>query len=78
MIPLHPFSYAFASEIGSTSMNVAALSSLTAIYPHLADKLLAFSSISNLISVVFGIYVYIFISLPLTEKLYNKLHGHFN
>ncbi len=78
VIPLHPFSYALASGIGSTSMNVAALSSLIAIYPQLADKLLAFSGISNLISVVFSIYVYIFISLPLTEKLYDKLQGFFN
>lgn len=76
-LPLHPYSYALASGIGSTSMNVAAVSSLTTIYPPLTDKLLAYSGLSNLISVVFSIYVYMFISLPLTEKLYDKLHGYF-
>ena len=78
VVPLHPYSYALATGIGSTSMNVAALSSLTAMYPDLSGKLLAYSGISNLISVVFSIYVYMFISLPLTEKLYERLHGYFN
>ena len=77
LVPLHPYSYALATGIGSTSMNVAALSSLTASYPDISDKLLAFSGISNLISLIFGIYVYIFISLPLTEKVYNKLQNYF-
>lgn len=77
-VPLHPYSYALASGIGSTSISVAAVSSLSAIYPSLSDKLLAFSGISNLISVVFNIYVYMFISLPLTEKLYNKFKRYFN
>lgn len=78
VLPLHPYSFALASGIGSTSMSVAAVSSLTAIYPSLTDKLLAFSGISNLISVVFSIYVYMFISLPLTEWLYNKFEHYFN
>ncbi|RAP53605.1 MAG: hypothetical protein BZ138_00400 [Methanosphaera sp. rholeuAM270] len=78
LIPLHPYSYALASGIGSTSMSVAAVSSLSAIYPALTDELLAFNAISNLISIVFSIYVYIFISLPLTEKLYNRFEHYFN
>ena len=78
LVPLHPYSYALASGIGSTSMNVAAVSSLIALYPALSDKLLALSGLSNMISVVFSIYVYIFISLPLTEKLYEKFHKYFN
>lgn len=77
-IPLHPFSYALASGIGSTSMSVAAISSLSVIYPGMANKLLALGGISNLISIVFSIYVYIFISLPLTEWLYNKIGHYFN
>jgi len=77
VIPLHPYSFALATGIGSTSMNVAAISSLTSLYPELSENLLAFSGISNLVSLIFGIYVYIFISLPLTEKIYNKLHRYF-
>ena len=76
-VPLHPYSYALATGIGSTSMNVAALSSITALYPEISETLLAFSGMSNLISLIFGIYVYIFISLPLTEIVYNKLQNYF-
>ena len=77
VLPLHPFSYALATGIGSSSMNVAAVSSLIALHPDISNQLLAFSGISNLISLVFGIYVYIFISLPLTERLYAKLQPYF-
>lgn len=73
ILPLHPFSYALACGVGSTSMNVAAVSSLTVLYPELSNQLIAYSGISNLISSIFSIYVYIFISLPLTEKLYDYL-----
>ncbi|MEE3324762.1 MAG: DUF3100 domain-containing protein [Methanosphaera sp.] len=76
-IPLHPYSYALATGIGSTSMNVAALSSLTSLYPDISENLLTLSGISNMISLMFGIYVYIFISLPLTEMLYNKIKHYF-
>lgn len=77
VMPLHPYSYALATGIGSSSMNVAAVSSLMALHPDMSNQILAFSGISNLISLIFGIYVYIFISLPLTERLYNKLQPYF-
>ncbi|MGN1322314.1 MAG: DUF3100 domain-containing protein [Methanosphaera sp.] len=73
LIPLHPYAYALACGVGSTSMNVAAVSSLATIYPAISQQLYAYSGISNLISVILSIYVYILISLPLTEKLYYKL-----
>ena len=73
VIPLHPLSYAMACGIGSASMNVAGVSSLVALYPGMADNLYAFSAIANLISIVLSIYVYMLISLPLTERIYNFL-----
>lgn len=73
LIPLHPYAYAMASGVGSTSMSVAAVSSLVTLYPDMSSQLMAFSGISNMISLIFSIYVYIFISLPLTEKLYGYL-----
>lgn len=73
IIPLHPYAYAIACGVGSTSMNVAGTASLIAMYPSLSAQLQAFSGIANLISVVLSIYVYIGISLPLTEKLYSVL-----
>lgn len=73
IIALHPYSYAIATGIGSTSMNVAAISALNSLYPQMQNQLMAFSSISNIISLILSIYVYMFISLPLAEKLYEKL-----
>ena len=73
IIPLHPFAYGMACGIGSASMNAAAVSSLSAIYPHFTVQLEAFSGMANLISMVTGMYVYIFVALPLTEKLYSIL-----
>ncbi len=73
IIPLHPFAYGMACGIGSASMNAAAVSSLSAIYPQFTVQLEAFSGMANLISMVTGMYVYIFVALPLTEKLYSIL-----
>lgn len=73
IIPLHPFAYGMACGIGSASMNAAAVSSLSTIFPQYAVELEAFSGMANLISMVTGMYVYIFVALPLTERLYNIL-----
>ncbi|MDO5852333.1 MAG: DUF3100 domain-containing protein [Methanobacteriaceae archaeon] len=73
IIPLHPYAYAMASGIGSASMNAAAISSLVSLYPTLSSQIQAFAGISNLISMCSGIYVYIFIALPLSEKIYSIL-----
>ena len=73
VIPLHPFAYGMACGIGSASMNAAAVASLSAVYPHYATQLEAFSGMANLIAMVTGMYVYIFAAIPLTEKLYDIL-----
>ena len=73
-LPLHPYALAMASGIGSASMNAAALSPLLSIYPSsISDDILAFSGLSNLLSFCFGVYIVVFIALPLTEKLYRFL-----
>ena len=77
ILPLHPYAYALGCGIGSTSMNVAGVTALTVLYPDMSNQLIAFSGIANIISVVFSIYIYIFISLPLTEKLYSILSRFF-
>jgi hypothetical protein len=73
ILPLHPFAYAMACGIGSASMNAAAVSSLSSIFPHFEVQIQAFSGMSNLISMAIGMYVYIFVAIPLTEWLYRKL-----
>ena len=73
LLPLHPYAYAMASGVGSASMNAAGLVPLVNLYPTLATQLEAFAGCSNVLSTAFGIYMFIFISLPLTEKLYSWL-----
>ncbi len=73
LIPLHPYAFAMASGIGSASMNAAALVPLIHMYPTMATQLEAFAGCSNILSFCLGIYMCIFISLPIAEKLYKWL-----
>lgn len=73
LIPYHPYAFAMASGVGSASMNAAALAPLLHMFPELAMDIEAFAGCSNLISFCFGIYICIFIGLPITEKLYKFL-----
>ena len=73
LLPMHPYAYAMASGVGSASMNAAGLVPLVNLYPSMATQLEAFAGCSNVLSSAFGIYMFIFISLPLTEKLYSWL-----
>ena len=73
LIPMHPYAYAMASGVGSASMNAAALAPLMHMFPSMATQLEAFAGCSNLLSFCFGIYMCIFVSLPLAERMYNWL-----
>ena len=72
-IPLHPYAYAMASGVGSASMNAAAIGPTLAAFPGMETQIEAFAGFSNLLSFCVGIYIVIFIALPLTEKMYNWL-----
>ncbi|MBA2174817.1 DUF3100 domain-containing protein [Halobacillus locisalis] len=71
--PLHPLSFAMASGIGSGSMMAAASGSLVTAFPALEQDILAFAGASNLLSLSTGLYMSIFIGIPLTEKMYQWL-----
>ena len=73
LIPFHPYAYAMASGIGSASMNAAALVPLVHTYPAMATQLEAFAGCSNILSFCLGIYMCMFVSLPIAEKLYKWL-----
>ncbi|WP_455645457.1 DUF3100 domain-containing protein [Methanosphaera sp.] len=73
LLPLHPYAFGMACGIGSASMNAAAVSSVSTIFPAFATQIEAFSGMANLISMVTGMYVYILIAIPLTEWLYRWL-----
>ena len=76
VIPMHPYAYAMASGVGSASMNAAALAPLMHMFPSMATQLEAFAGCSNLLSFCFGIYMCIFVSLPIAEKMYAWLAPH--
>ena len=73
VLPLHPFAFAMASGVGSASMNAAAIGPTLAAFPALETQIEAFAGFSNLLSFSVGIYIVIFLALPLTEKLYYAL-----
>ncbi len=72
-IPLHPYAYAMASGVGSASMNAAAIGPTLAAFPGMETSIEAFAGFSNLLSFCVGIYIVIFVALPITEKLYDWL-----
>ncbi|MGY0691381.1 DUF3100 domain-containing protein [Virgibacillus sp. FSP13] len=73
LTPLHPLSFAMASGIGSGSMMAAASGSLIEAFPAMENQIVAFAGASNLLSLSTGLYVSIFVALPLTEKLYSSM-----
>lgn len=58
---------------GSASMMTAGLAALIAMYPDLESQMTAFAGLSNLISSVIALPLGVFLGLPLTEFLYDKL-----
>ncbi len=72
-LPLHPYAFAMASGVGSASMNAAAIGPTLAAFPGLETSIEAFAGFSNLLSFCVGIYIVIFVAMPLTEKLYSWL-----
>ena len=70
ILPFHPFAFAMASGVGSASMNAASIGPTLAAFPALETQIEAFAGFSNLLSFSVGIYIVIFLALPLTEKLY--------
>lgn len=72
--PIHPISFAMASGVGSGSMMAAASGSLVAAFPEFETQIIAFAGASNLLSLSTGLWVSIFIGLPLTEKIYSFMN----
>ncbi|QQK80331.1 DUF3100 domain-containing protein [Salicibibacter cibi] len=68
--PFHPLALAMASGVGSTSMMAAASGSLVTAFPAFENDIVALAGASNLLTMITGIFVFTFIALPLTIKLY--------
>ena len=69
----HPFALAMACGTGSSSMMSAGLASIVSFYPDLEAELSSYAAANNVLSTVDGLYMAIFISIPMCELLYKKL-----
>lgn len=74
LLPISPLSFAMATGIGSGSMTAASLGPLVAMYAEQSELITAYSGASNLLTSVTGLYMSIFIGLPLAEKYYALLN----
>lgn len=72
--PLHPYSLAMAAGVGSGSMMTAGVGALVAMFPDMAEMITAFGATSNMLSGLDGIYMSLWIALPLSEWLYKKMY----
>ncbi|GFN24250.1 DUF3100 domain-containing protein [Thermanaeromonas sp. C210] len=69
----HPYALGMASGVGSGSMMAAASGTLAHVYPDLADDILMLAGASDTLTGINGVYVSLFIALPLVNKLYHWL-----
>lgn len=69
----HPHALGMASGVGAGIMMASATASLSEIYPSMADQISALASASETLSGVTGIYVAMFIGIPMCNKLYSIL-----
>ena len=69
----HPYALGMASGVGAGILMASVTASLALIYPEMAAELSALASTSETISGITGIYVAIFVGIPLTKKLYQLL-----
>ncbi len=70
-----PRALAMACGVGSGSMVAACSAAIAGSLPEMKDELLAFAGASNLMTYATGLYLSLFVALPIAEKLYTLLTG---
>lgn len=73
MTGIHPYALAMACGMGSGSMMTAASQALAASVPAMADEILAYAATSNIMTNVTGLYMELFIALPVANILYKTI-----
>jgi hypothetical protein len=68
-----PLALAMGAGVGSGSMMAASAASIVAAYPAEEEAILGLAAVSNLITTVLGVYVGIYIALPLADRFYTAL-----
>jgi len=72
----HPYSLAMAAGVGSGSMMAAASATIKELATQSQQELImAYAAASNLITTATGMYMSIYLGIPLTKWLYKKLSG---
>lgn len=72
VLPLHPLSLAMGCGVGSASMMTACSASIAEVVTTVPEEqLLSFAATSNLLTGFTGVYVVLFIGVPLINKLYD-------
>ena len=71
----HPYALAMACGTGSASMMSAALAPVVEAYPDMVDEIQAYAATSQVLSSVDGLYMGLFIAIPVTNWLYAKFKG---
>ena len=69
----HPYALGMASGVGAGILMSSAVASLSEVMPAYADKISALAAASETMSGIDGIYMAIFIGIPLCNYLYRKL-----
>ena len=68
-----PLALAMGSGVGSGSMMAAATGVIVAAHPEMQDQVLAVAAASNLITSLLGLYIGVWVSLPLADRFYTLL-----
>lgn len=69
----HPQALGMASGVGAGIMMASASASLCAIYPDMAATISTMASVGETMAGITGIYITMFIAIPLCDKLYTIL-----
>lgn len=67
---LHPYALAMGAGVGSGSMMAASMGAIIEVYPHLKTEIQAYAGAANIMSGVLGIWICLFVSLPVAVKMY--------
>ncbi len=73
MTGLHPYALAMACGVGSATMMTASSQALAAAVPEMSEEILAYAATSNICSSVDGLYMTLFIGIPIANFIYRKL-----
>jgi hypothetical protein len=69
----NPLALAMGAGVGSGSMMAAGAAAVAAQFPEMKDQIIAVAGTSNIITGLVGLYVGIWIALPLADKIYKAL-----